>query len=191
MNFTKHRLLFLFHFMVQHNIQHLRLLEFSMARSPNRFLCFLLAHHKHIVDLSSSYFDLSYMCAQSRLVFQSPWPMSQRERISHLVYDFDASSIVWSFDAIEMADWWFKDGWRRWLKGGHSSTFKWGVAILHINNITPKICRTSRAWLVIRIIKLSTGLFDCQFLNRSKVSLEISMRTWFWPMHTWTTREMQ
>ena len=132
--------------------------------SPNRFLCFLLAHHKHIVDLSSSYFDLSYMCAQSRLVFQSPWPMSQRERISHLIYDFDASSIVWSFDAIEMADW-FKDGWRRWLKGGHSSTFKWGVAILHINNITPKICCASRAWLVIRIIKPSTGLQNWKAAN--------------------------
>ena len=165
MNFTKHRLLFLFHFMVQHNnIQHLRLLEFSMARSlPIGFFASCL-HITSILSTCRALILMSPTCAQSRLVFQSPWPMSQRERISHLVYDFDASSIVWSFDTIEMADW-FKDGWRRWLKGGHSSTFKWGVAILHINNITPKICRTSRAWLVIRIIKLSTGLQNWKAAN--------------------------
>ena len=116
MNFTKHRLLFLFHFMVQHNnIQHLRLLEFSMARSlPIGFFASCL-HITSILSTCRALILMSPTCAQSRLVFQSPWPMSQRERISHLVYDFDASSIVWSFDTIEMADW-FKDGWRRWLK---------------------------------------------------------------------------
>ena len=66
MNFTKHRLLFLFHFMVQHNnSQHLRLLEFSMARSlPIGFFASCL-HITSILSTCRALILISPTCAHS------------------------------------------------------------------------------------------------------------------------------
>jgi len=110
--------------------------------------------------------------------------------IPSLLYVFDASSIVWSLDipiymrfncstpgAVEMADWWFKDGWRQWLKEGYSLQHSNGVLLFYTSVTSPPkfVVLLVLDKFVIRTIKPSIGLFDCQYLNRSKISLEISM----------------
>ena len=134
MNFTKHRLLCLFHFTVQHNNVHrLRLLAFAMARSlPIGFFASCL----HIRSVLLTCWALC-------------WSLLHVRTIPSLRYGFDASSIVWSLDiplymrfncstpgAVEMADWWLKDGWHRWLKEGHSLQHSTGE-LLFYTSVTP------------------------------------------------------
>jgi len=81
--------------------------------------------------LAKLLFDLSYMRAQSWLVFQNPWPMSQRERNSYLSLSLYMRFNCSTPGAVEMADWWLKDGWHRWLKEGHSLQHSNGVLLFY------------------------------------------------------------
>jgi len=136
------------------------------------------------------------MRTQSWLVFQNPWPMSQRERNSYLSLSLYMRFNCSTPGAVEMADWWLKDGWHRWLKEGHSLQHSNGelpfytsvTSRHHPQNLSYFSCLISHqnyilnqalAYLTVSI------LIGARFLGKFLcLNLICSM-------HPWTTREMQ
>jgi len=170
-----------------------RLLWHALSQSVSLLLACTSEAYCRLAELL---FDLSYMRAQSWLVFQNPWPMSQRERNSYLSLSLYMRFNCSTPGAVEMADWWFKDGWRQWLKEGYSLQHSNGVLLFytsvtsrhHPQNLSYFSCLISHqnyilnqalAYLTVSI------LIGARFLGKFLcLNLICSM-------HPWTTREMQ